>query len=371
MNEPESLLKRRGRLAKELREAGLDAVVLVPGANLRYFTGANHLSMERRILYFLRSDGHEAIVLPDLELGTFRSAGAEARAFSWSDADGDANALKEAIAALDLPNARIGIEELSMRVFEAQAIEQVSPHLRLVHSGDTIARPRSVKEESEIDAIQTAVIRSEAALEATLAEVRVGMTELEVLDCLLKHLQAQRAGPPAFTPIVATGANTANPHAVAGETRIDYGDALLFDFGGRYQGYSADITRTVFVGAPSEQALEMYRAVLRANEVGRRVAVAGRNAGSVDEEVLGVLRDAGYQHEVLHRTGHGLGLEMHEAPYLTTGNLVELEPRMVVTIEPGLYRPGSYGVRIEDVVVIGETDSRSLTSLPREPRVIG
>jgi Xaa-Pro dipeptidase len=198
------------------------------------------------------------------------------------------------------------------------------------------------------------------------------MTETEIESILLRNLFSNGADGLAFAPIVAAGDNAAKPHAHA---RPDYaiksGDALLFDFGGSYQGYHADITRTFFVREVSDFDRAFYETVLAANAKGREVSRAGITASDVDDAVQVVLEQSQFAQYRRHKTGHGLGLDVHEAPQIMRGNHQVLEPGMVFTIEPGLYRAGEAGVRIEDDVVVTEQGIECLTSFPRDIRLVG
>jgi Xaa-Pro dipeptidase len=231
---------------------------------------------------------------------------------------------------------------------------------------------RLTKTAAEIALQRKAVQLSEAALELTLAEIRAGMSESEIQGILLKYLFQQGADGLAFAPIVAAGGNSSRPHAHA---RPDYhvrpGDALLFDFGGSYRGYSADITRTFFIREVSEHDRAFYDTVLAANARGRAVAKPGISASEVDDAVQKVLEGSQFAAFRRHKTGHGLGLDVHEAPQIMRGNPQILEPGMVFTIEPGLYRDDEAGVRIEDDVVVTEDGIECLTSFPRELRLVG
>jgi Xaa-Pro dipeptidase len=268
--------------------------------------------------------------------------------------------------------ARIGVEGQRMRVFDLFALQQALPDASFVDIHAAISRIRLHKTPDEIERLRKAIRLSEAALEATLAEVRVGMTETEIEALLLRNLFAQGADGLSFAPIVAAGDNAAKPHAHARhDYRIKPGDALLFDFGGTHQGFSADITRTVFVKQVSDYDRAFYEAVLGANEKGRAVSRPGITASDVDDAVLNVLEHSQFASFCRHKTGHGLGLDVHEAPQIMRGNAQILEPGMVFTIEPGLYREGEAGVRIEDNVVVTETGIECLTSFPRELRLVG
>jgi Xaa-Pro aminopeptidase len=183
---------------------------------------------------------------------------------------------------------------------------------------------------------------------------------------------AEGADGPAFDPIVLAGSAAADPHGSPSADRaLKRGDALLIDFGAAWGGYNADITRTVFVGEAGSRDRDVYGAVLAANAKGRDIARPGLTMDELDRTVTGVLVEAGFAGLVVHKTGHGLGQEVHEAPQVMKGNAQPAEPGMVITIEPGLYDPGVVGVRIEDDVLITDAGCRSLTAFPRELTIVG
>jgi len=220
--------------------------------------------------------------------------------------------------------------------------------------------------------LDRAIAVSEAALGEVLDWVRPGQTEKEVENRLTQALFAHGAEAHAFGPIVAAGDNSARPHAHA---RADYaiqpGDALLFDFGAAWGGFCADITRTVFVGHVTDAAADVYDTVLRANLRGQEITRPGITAHAIDDAVTAVLEASPYADRIRHKTGHGLGRAVHEAPYIMRGNDEVLETGMVFTDEPGLYRIGGFGVRIEDDILVTETGCRALTTFPRELTVVG
>jgi Xaa-Pro dipeptidase len=352
-----------------MEAAGLDAVALVPGSNQRYLIGARFGAMERPTVLIVPLAGECRMVLPFFEEATWRKLNFAARVHLWKDTEGYAAAF--AAAASGLKAARIGVEGQRMRVFEELAIRAALPDAAIVDAHREISAMRIRKDADEIDALRRAIAVSEAALEATLAGVRVGLAERAVERMLLANLFAAGAEALAFSPIVVGGAQAAEAHGSAGAYRLRAGDTLLFDFGASADGYNADITRTVFVGEPDAAARRLYETVREANRIGKAAARPGVTASEVDDLTTAFLEASPYAEYILTKTGHGLGLDVHEAPQVMRGNPQVLEPGMVVTIEPGLYVPGVRGIRIEDDVVIREDGAESLTRFPRELRVVG
>ena len=197
------------------------------------------------------------------------------------------------------------------------------------------------------------------------------MSEKQVERLLVQAMFTEGAEGLSFAPIVAAGDNSARPHASAREDyAIRAGDALLFDFGARAGGFIADVTRTVFVGHADDEAHRVYETVLKANAVGHEITRPGVTAHDVDDAVTKVLEASEFADRIRTKTGHGMGREVHEAPYIMRGNRQVLEPGMVFTDEPGLYAIGKFGVRIEDVILVTETGCRQLTRFERGLTVV-
>lgn len=349
----------------------LDAAALVPGANFRRLFHWDFHQNERPVCVIVPRAGAPVAVVPSLEAASFDALGFEGERFLWGDAEGCQGAFDRAAAALG-PQGRIGVEGQRMRVFERDALAQAFAGAAIVNAHAALSSIRLRKTPDEIAQLRKAIAVSEAALEATLAAVRVGMTEKQVEGLLVAELFAAGAEALSFAPIVAAGGNAAQPHAKA---RADYairpGDALLLDYGSSHGGYCADITRTVFVAEVSDADRALYETVLAANAAGRAAAVPGATAGDVDDAAQRVLEASPFAELIRHKTGHGLGLEVHEDPYIIRGNAMALAPGMVFTVEPGLYRLGAVGVRIEDDVAMTETGAETLTQFSRALRVVG
>lgn len=363
---------RLEKLKSAMATSQLDAVALIPGANFRYLTGSVHHVMERPLVLFVDASGRSAVVIPTLEVELFESHGFGAYTAAWSDADGYDNAFAEVSNELSLGGKRIGVEGRLIRYFEIVAMQEQIPDGEPVDAHDLISSIRLHKDSVEIEALRFAIHQSETAFRKTLEQVRVGMTERQVANILVQNLNATDGESLSFEPIVLAADNSARPHGTVRDNyAIQPGDALLFDFGVTYQGYHADITRTVFVGEPSDHQRAIYEAVRKANEIGRGAVKPGVVASTVDAQTAQSLRDSGFGDFILHRTGHGLGLDVHEAPNIVAGNDAPLEAGMVFTIEPGLYQTGALGVRIEDNVVVTQDGCETLTSFPRDLLVIG
>ncbi|MFV2092337.1 MAG: M24 family metallopeptidase [Hyphomicrobiales bacterium] len=350
----------------------LDAVALVPGANFVHVYGHGFHQNERCLMVIIQRQGPNLAIVPALEAASFDRIGFAGEVFFWRDNDGPTQAISEAAARLQNVR-RLGVEGQRMRVMEHHQLKNALPDLEIIDCHAAISSTlRLHKSAADIARLSRAIEISEIALEQTLQSVSAGQTEMQVQNVLLANLFAAGAQGLSFTPIVAAGANSHRPHASA---RTDYaikpGDALLLDFGATYEGFCADITRTVFVDSCDDRGRAQYGVVLAANTAGREAARPGITCDALDRRVLGVLEASPFAQFVRTKTGHGLGRDVHEDPYIMVGNTQVLEPGMVFTIEPGLYVPGVAGVRIEDDVVITADGAQSLTSFPRDLRIVG
>ena len=348
----------------------VEAIALVPGPNFTRALGHSFMSHERPFVLVIPAEGKPAAIVPNLELGSWEQVGFDGAVFDWRDQDGYAGAF--AALAAHLPMTRLAVEGQVMRVFVHHALKQAMPDVEIIDAERQISGLRMIKTAADLAALEAAISLSERALHRVLEGVRVGQTEKEIESALIQALFAEGADDLAFTPIVAAGDNSARPHAHArADYKVQSGDALLFDFGGRKDGFCADITRTVFVGEVSDEGRAVYDTVLRANLAGLEVTRAGVTAHEIDDVVTGVLEASPYADRIRTKTGHGLGRDVHEAPYIMRGNHQELPAGTVYTNEPGLYGPGLFGVRIEDDVLITEDGCRTLTTFPKELMIVG
>jgi Xaa-Pro dipeptidase len=361
---------RLARLRAAMEREDLDAVALVPGANFYYLTGASFHLMERPTVLVVPREGPLHAVMPALERTRWRAVAPEAETRYWQDADGFDGAFAE--LGRGIAPARIGVEGQRMRVFEADALRRAFPDAAIADAHSPISQMRLLKEPGEIEAMRRAIAISESALAAALADAVAGMSETEFSRRLVAEMLAGGADGLAFDPIVLAGAASADPHGTPSpDRRLERRKPLLVDFGAASGGYMADITRTVFVGSASPEHRDIYEAVRVANELGRAIAAPPMTLDTLDRRVTGSLRVSGFADMVLTKTGHGLGLEVHEAPQVMVGNLQAMEPGLVFTIEPRLHREGEIGVRIEDDVLVTQDGAVSLTGFDRGLTLIG
>jgi Xaa-Pro aminopeptidase len=363
------LTDRLSAYASVATDLGVDAVGLVPGPNFTRALNQSFMSHERPFLVVIPAHGPAAALVPNLELRSWDLVGFDGAVFDWRDQDGYAAAFAGLMRHLNISS--LAVEGQVMRVFVHHALKTAQPDLRIVDGERAISGLRMIKTPDDIAALTAAIEISERALARTLDTVRLGQTETDIEQVLVQALFAEGAEDLSFPPIVAAGDNSARPHAHA---RPDYavkaGDTLLLDFGARKHGFCADITRTVFLRHASDEGQDVYDTVLRANLAGHAATRAGVTAHAIDDAVIGVLEASPYGDRIRTKTGHGLGRDVHEAPYIMRGNHMVLPAGTVYTNEPGLYEIGNFGVRIEDDVLVTDTGSKSLTTFPRELMIL-
>src|SRR5271157_451117 len=367
-------LDRLEQVRKHLQEHQLDCVALVPGFNLRYIAGIYFMMLERPIILFIPADASKSpvLVIPELEANNWRhNASFEAQLFPWSDEAGPDDAMRQ--AAQTLPGVRtLGVEHLRMRVLEADLINRFMPGIRVLKA-ETVLNPlRLHKGELEMASHRKAVQVCEASLEEVVSSLTMGESERQICNRLTSALLKNGGESTPIEALVLSGSNSGSPHGRSGERQVVAGDLLLFDFVTTVNGYYADITRTFVVDRePDERIQTVFNAVKAANAAGRAAVRPGVTCQDVDRAARRVLANAGFGPHFTHRTGHGLGLDVHEEPSIVEGNEMRLEEGMVFTIEPGCYIEGWGGVRIEDNVAVTRAGCECLTTFDRELRIIG
>jgi len=364
---------RFDRLNASLRISDLDAVILNPGPTLTHLTGLRFHLMERPVVLLFAKDQDPAIVLPELELQKVASLPYKLQVFAYPENPSEwDNAFRKAVQALGLDGKRIGVDPRQLRLMEFRHVKAGAPEADYPDASDVLSSLRLRKEKAEVEAMRRAVKIAQEALEATIPLIKMGMTEKELSSELVMQLLKHGSEPEMpFAPIVSGGPNSANPHASPTERKLQAGDLLVIDWGAAYDGYISDLTRTFAVGEVDAEYEKMHKIVQEANAAGRAAAKPGVPCANVDKAARDVIEKSGYGKYFTHRTGHGIGMEGHEEPYMRGDNMQLLEPGMAFTVEPGIYLPNRNGVRIEDNVVITDDGADVLSDMPREIRVVG
>ena len=363
---------RLDQLRQAAASAGVDAVVLTPAATMTWLLGHHFDAHERLFLLIVPTSDAPVAVVPALEEANFRGAAPSVESLHlWDDADGPEKAAAEAFKCL-AGAGRVAVEPLSLRFMEFEHVRRELPNAQIESAEKVVIALRLKKSDEEAAAMKRASKIAEAAIEFTLRDVRPGRKEIEIASKLSSELLRRGGGGISFGPIVLSGPKSALPHGVPDEREMQEGEFLLIDFGTSFDGYHCDITRTFVVsGSPTDRMREVYEAVLQANIRGVAASRPGVTYDYVHKNCQANLHAPRFKEFMTHRTGHGLGLEIHEPPSVMAGNEDVVEVGAVFTIEPGLYLNGWGGVRIEDNVRVTREGCELLTSSPRELRILG
>ncbi|MFC2028401.1 M24 family metallopeptidase [Chloroflexota bacterium] len=367
------ITERINKVHDALDRSDFDAVVLNPGASLFYTSGLHFHLMERPVVLVMKKGGSQAIILPELEMQKLTDLPYDLQKYPYGEDPQEwARTFSKALTALDLDEKTIGMEPLSLRMLEFGFLKGALSKAKFVNAQDLISSLRLIKDSQEINSIRKAVKVAQIAMENSISSIRIGMSEKEIASELVLQLFRSGSEPEVpFSPIVSAGMNGANPHAVPTDRKLVEGDLLVVDWGARVEGYISDITRTFAIGEIEGELEKIHLVVQKANTAGRSAGRPGEPCASVDTAARNVIEQAGYAKFFTHRTGHGIGMEPHEDPYLRGDNMQLLMPGMTYTVEPGIYLPGNNGVRIEDDMLVTMDGSESLSDMDRKIRVIG
>jgi Xaa-Pro aminopeptidase len=353
-------MTRLDRLRARMEATGTDLVALAPGAHMRWLLGFAPHPDERPCLLLVGPD-KAGFVMPALNANDARQH-TDLPFWDWRDDDGPDTALAEALRALAPHPRGISVDE-TMRADHALLLLDAVPNVARGFASDTVGALRMIKDADELAALEENARIADAAQTALRAAICDGITERELAEvakvCFETH--GARTG----FAIVGTGAHSSHPHHQTGDMPIRPGEAIVVDIGGTKDGYFSDITRMACLGQPPEGYAAVHAVVEAAVQAALAAIRPGVEARSVDRAAREVISEAGYGDYFTHRTGHGLGSEIHEPPYITGSSTTVLEEGMVFTVEPGIYLPGRFGVRLEEVAVVTADGCRILSGLSR------
>lgn len=356
---------RLAALRAKMAATGTGLVALGPGTHMGYLLGFFPHPDERPCLLLVGRE-REAMLMPALNAEGTREE-TDIAFHLWADAEGPGAALAAALAdvAATAPG-KVALDE-TMRADFALLLLDALPEVERVFTAETVGALRLRKDAAEYAKLKMNAAIADRAMQAAFAAIRPGMTELDLAEAVKSAFRAEGAVPEFW--IVGGGPNGAFPHHQTGTRRLAEGDAVVIDIGGRKGGYPSDITRMAVVGAPPEGYGQIHTIVDNAVRAALAAARPGVTAKSVDAAARKVIADAGYGAFFVHRTGHGLGIDIHEGPYITASSETVLEEGMVFSIEPGIYLPGRFGIRLEEIVILREDGPEILSGLSREMRV--
>ncbi|MDR5708818.1 MAG: Xaa-Pro peptidase family protein [Armatimonadota bacterium] len=347
-------------LRRRMAQAGTDLVVLPPGEDFLYLTGRSPLRDERACFLLISSD-QALLLVPRLQVGELAPLGLPL--FPYADAEGPARAAQEAVRAVGRVRTVAVADDL--RADHLLLLQELLPDARFTLASSLLAPLRMRKDPEELDALRRSAAAADAGVLAAARSCRPGVSEHEVAEAAGTAMKQAGAEEVLFT-LVASGPNSAFPHHRTSLRPLQAGEPVLVDLGSRVWGYCSDLTRMVLLGPPPESYREVHGIVEEAVQAALEVIRPGIPLGEVDRAARQVIAKAGYADRFVHRTGHGLGLAPHEPPSVTEPNPTLLCEGMVFTVEPGIYLPGAFGVRLEEAIIVHPTGPEVLSRLGRE-----
>lgn len=361
--------QRLYRLQQALREADLDFVFLTISPDLFYLTGYTSFVSERLTLLVIPPEGRPTLVCPDFETGMVAHLADGVDIVGWAETQDPVALVLETLASLGCPSPRrIAMSDHAWAVFLLR-FQAALPGAQFVPASCLLAPMRRVKDQDELQILKKSQDMAVEGFRQLLQQPFAGRTEKQVAAAL-RHQFEVLGFERVEVILVGSGPNGANPHLAPTDRVIQRGDAVVIDFGAVYRGYYSDCTRTVHVGPPSDEFRKVFETVRRANQAALAAIRPGVSCESIDRAARRVIEEAGYGPFFTHRLGHGIGLEVHEEPYMVEGNQLLLEPGMTFTDEPGIYLPGRFGCRLEDVVTVTESGGAALTDYTHELIVV-
>ncbi|MDK2981330.1 MAG: Xaa-Pro dipeptidase [Chloroflexota bacterium] len=361
-------MNRLERVCALMQDQKIPALAINAGSDLKYLNNLDFHLSERPAILILTDKGESAFIFPEFEQDKAAQSSIPSKRFPYPEDPQLWPAVAgQALESLGLSAGSLAVSPTSMRFLEMNLLQSGAPKLQIISGADIFRDIFIQKDEEEIVATRKAVAIAQEALLKTLPHVQIGKSEHEIANLLVINLLQAGSEPElAFSPIIASGPNAANPHANPGGRELQDGDMLIIDWGARYNGYVSDITRSFAIGHIPDGFHEIAKIVLNANQTARGLVKPGLKASAVDSAARDVISAAGYGQNFLHRTGHGIGLNAHEDPYISQASTTTLAPSMLFTVEPGIYLTGKGGIRIEDNVVVTQNGVETLTSLPRD-----
>lgn len=358
-----AIAARLERVRDRLRQLGLHALWVGQSTNLRYLSGVVEHPSERLFGALIPAEGEPAMIVPRLYHDEMQELSAISQVHSWSDEGGMGTAIRR---WFDLPDAATMAVDPQLQASFLFAFQDQLPRARFVSAAGLLSELRLHKDEYEKACLRKAGEIADAVMTEITSRSPVGRTERHIAADIERLFEAHGSEGVSFSPIASAGPNAAFPHHRPDDTVVQPGDCLVLDFGGVYQGYASDMTRTVFAGDPPAEMRRIYEIVQAAQQHAVEQLRPGMPAQAADALARDYINQAGYGPQFVHRLGHGIGLDVHEAPYVVAGSDVPLEPGVAFSVEPGVYVTGLGGVRIEDIVLMNVDGPERLNKVPRE-----
>ncbi|MEM2981828.1 MAG: Xaa-Pro peptidase family protein [Candidatus Bathyarchaeia archaeon] len=365
MNDRSIFEERCLRAKKMMGSKGVDALCLTPSPDMYYLTGFWTSPSERMTLCIIPRLGEPLIVTSRLYEGQVKATSWIENVEVWSERLRQQVQLKNILKKLRLLTGKLAVPE-RIWMSHYKVLCESAPRATFTSTSKILSPMRILKSDLEVKLMEEAAKLADDALEKVMCEVKEGVREFELAAKVEYFMRVGGSEGAPFETIVASGPNSALPHHGCSSRTICEGDPVTLDIGATYGRYCSDITRTLIVGRVEPRLEEVYRTVYKAHQEALEAIKPGVEVEAIDLAARRVIGDCGYGEYFIHRTGHGVGLDIHEPPYIQVGSHVRLRPGMVFTVEPGVYIPGVFGVRIEDVVVVSKDGYRLLTKHPRD-----
>jgi Xaa-Pro aminopeptidase len=362
---------RLRRAAAQASSRDVQALLITPSSDYAYLLGYRPPALERLTCLVVPTDGDPSLVLPRLEEPLARHELGELAEridiLPWDETDDPFALVRGRLSPVDRP-MRVAVQDQMFARFVLRLRAALDP-VELVEAGPSMAALRRIKTPEEVDRLRAAASAADEAMRAIIGERLSGRSEEEV-SAHIRELLLDAGHQRADFAIVASGPNSASPHHEAGERLIRAGDAVVLDIGGTRDEYCSDTTRTAFVGTPDSEFAALYAVLREAQSAACEAVAPGVAAREIDRVARRIIDEAGFGEQFIHRTGHGIGLETHEEPYIVESNEEPLQPGHAFSIEPGIYVAGRWGARIEDIVVCTETGGERLNTTSTELYVV-
>ncbi|WP_411953647.1 M24 family metallopeptidase [Alkalibacillus sp. S2W] len=362
--------QRLDQLTEALKKHDLDSMLMTSKANVFYYSGLYAEAHERLIAVYVDTYGRKAIVAPALEMEDIRRTAWQDDIITYFDHEDPWDKIKVWLTSTGELPKQLAIEEDHLNVSRYQNVLNLTQTSDVHHGQNLLNQIRVIKDESELKALQEAARYADFAIETAVHHIQPGKTELEIIAEVEYALKQKGIRDMSFSTLVLSGEKTASPHGTPSTKPIENGDFILMDLGVVYEGYCSDITRTVAVGHVNEEQRTVYETVLEAEKNAIAACDISTPLGNIDDAARSVIDQAGYGDFFTHRIGHGMGIDVHEFPSMSSNNQNPLQAGMTFTIEPGIYQPHVGGVRIEDDIYMTEEGPLVLTQYPKDLKII-
>jgi len=364
------LFRRRYAKCREaMAQRGLDCIVLFAGTNMYYLTGFMEEPLERLLVAVLPRSSEPVFIVPEFYEKQVKASTWISDIRAWKDPEDPGKLLSEVLRSLSLIDGKIALDTKMWARFFLMFLS-VAPKAVYSDAGEVIDELRAVKSKAEIKIMEDSASIADRVIKKIIDACGVGSSEKEIANLIELEFRKLGVESVPFRPIVASGPNGAFPHHKPGDRRFKRGDSVVLDLGAANKGYCSNITRTIFIEKCGSKEEEVYEVVRQAQQLAFESIVDGVEALRVDGAARTHIANKGYGERFIHRTGHGIGLDVHEAPYIWEGNTQILKTGMTFSVEPGIYLPDKFGVRIEDIVVVEGKKARRLNKVSRELTVI-